>query len=342
MKPKFIYWFTFYNLASPTVRYRGQYPLAFLKANYNIDSYFVYPGYSPSNILAFIKAYCSALFFPKKDSLIVFQSINSNFIYAAALKLLAKVRKKQTCYDLDDADYLRYKPDTIFYFIKNCCRLTVSSNELVKNLSKLNSNITLITSPVPDLNIVKQKRNGLFTIGWIGDFGSGHKESLLKQFFPALENLPFRVKLVLLGVGKKAEYEFLTAYFKKLNNVTVEIPQDIVWTDEEDIQKRIAGFDVGIATLLDTEFYRSKSAFKMKQYFNNGVPVLSSDVAENNVFLEHGKSGFFCTTPDDFSKRIIELRSMSDEGYAALSAHARASVYRFDLHSYCRKLMALR
>lgn len=340
MKLKFIYWFTFYNLASPTVRYRGQYPLEFLKNNYGIDSYFVYPGYRLAHIIHFVKAYFSALLFPKKDSLIVFQSINSNFIYSNALKLLAKVRKKQTFYDLDDADYLRFQPDTIFYFIRNCSRLTVGSTELLKNLSKLNSNATLITCPVPDFNIVKHKRNDLFTIGWIGDFGTGHKESLLKLFFPSLLNLPFKVKLILLGVGKKAEYDFLTAYFKNFENVTVEIPQDIVWTDETDIQQRIVTFDVGIATLLDNEFYRSKSAFKMKQCFNNGIPVLSSDIPENNLFLEHGKTGFFCSNPEDFTQRIIQLKEMSDEQYSHLSENARASIHCFDLKFFCDKLIS--
>jgi glycosyltransferase involved in cell wall biosynthesis len=340
MKPKFIYWFTFYNLASPTVRYRGRYPLEFLKNNYGINSYFVYPSYRLSNILHFVKAYFSALLFPKKNSLIVFQSINSNFIYSNALKLLARVRKNQSFYDLDDADYLRFKPDTIFYFIRNCSRLTVGSTELLKNLTKLNSNTTLITCPVPDLDIVKRKRNELFTIGWIGDFGTGHKESLLKLFFPSLLDLPFKVKLILLGVGKKTEYDFLTAYFKSFENVTVEIPQDIVWTDETDIQQRIATFDVGIATLLDTEFYRSKSAFKMKQCFNNGVPVLSSDIAENNLFLEHGKTGFFCKTPAEFAQRIIELKKMSDDEYATLSANARATIHRFNLKKFSEDLIS--
>ncbi len=339
MKLKFIYWFTFYNLASPTVRYRGQYPLEFLKKNYGIDSYFVYPSYRFSKILLFLKAYFSALLFPKKDSLIVFQSINSNFIYANALKLLVKIRKKQTFYDLDDADYLRFPPETIFYFIRNCSRLTVGSAELLKNLSAMSNNATLITCPTPDLNIVKQKRNTLFTIGWIGDFGTGHKESLLKLFFPSLLDLPFKVKLILLGVAKKIEYEFLVEYFNKFENVVVEIPQDIVWTDETDIQNRIATFDVGIATLLDNEFYRSKSAFKMKQCFNNGVPVLSSDIAENNFFLEHGKNGFFCTTPDEFRQRIIEIKEMRDENYASMSGNARASIHRFNLTKFCDDLI---
>ena len=72
----------------------------------------------------FVQAYFSALFFCGNDSLIMIQSVHSNFIYANALKLLVKIRKNNSFYDLDDADYLRFPPATIYYFIKNCSTVT--------------------------------------------------------------------------------------------------------------------------------------------------------------------------------------------------------------------------
>ncbi len=341
MKLKFIYWFTFYNTDSPTVRYRGQYPLEYFKKEFGINSYLVFPGYHPSKVFFFLKAYFSALLFPKKDSLIVFQSIYSNFMYVQALKLLAYVRKNKCVYDLDDADYLRYPPKTIYHFIKNCAAVTVGSAELVKNLSALNTNTIRIPCPTPDLQIVKQKRNALLTLGWIGDFSKGHKESLINYFFPALHNLPFKVKLIVLGVTKEAEHLFLNNYFKGYDNVVLEIPENVDWKNETDIQHRIASFDIGIATLLDTEFYRSKSAFKTKQCFNNGVPVLSSDIAENNLFIAHDKNGFLCATPSDFKQRIIEIKQMSDEDYFKLSTNARQSIRNFDLNCFCESFISL-
>lgn len=341
MRLKFIYWFSFYNLDSPTVRYRGQYSMEFFKSNYGINSFFIFPGYQPSIFFKFIRAYFSALFFRKKDSLIVFQSINSNFIYANALKFLLKIRKKNTVYDLDDADYLRFPPKTIFYFIKNCAMVTVGSTELLKNISKINKNTVLITCPTPDLKIVKQSKNNLLTVGWIGDLSTGHKESLLTSFFPALHNLPFKVKLILLGVAKKTDYAFLTDYFRLVKNILLEIPQDVDWKNETEVQQRIVGFDIGIATLLDNEFFRSKSAFKTKQCFNNGVPVLSSDIPENNLFVEHGKNGFLCSTPSDFRQRIIEINEMSKERFNLLSAGARNTIQKFNLTKYCEDFIQL-
>ena len=338
-RPQFIYWFAFYSSQSASVRYRAQYPLEFLKNNYGIKSYFIVPGYRPVRILKFIRAYFSALFFRKTNSLIVIQRLNTNRIYARALKLLVRFRKTNTVYDLDDADYLENPPKSIFYFIKNCSTLQVGSNELARRLSEYNKNIVINTSPTPDLNIIKKNKNALLTVGWIGDFGGGHKESLLKYFFPALKDLPFKIKLILIGVAQKSEYNFLINHFKTFENVILEIPQDIEWTIEQDIQQRVSKFDIGVATLLDNELQRSKSGFKAKQYMNNGVPVLSSDLPENNVFVKHGHNGFLCDTPLDFRKRIIEINEMSTDNYLKLSINARQSIHNFNLTKYSDNLL---
>lgn len=313
----------------------------YLKENHGINSYLILPSYRPATILLFIKAYLSALLFPKKDSLIVIQSVYTKSLYATALKFLVMIRKKNAFYDLDDADYLRYPPETIYFFLKNCSAIMLGSSELVKNLSKYNQNTFLNTCPTKDLNIVKQTKNKVLTIGWIGDFTKGHKESLLNTFFPALIDLPFKVKLILMGVDRKEEFDFLTVYFKKFENISVEIPQNIDWMDEIAIQQKITTFDIGIATLLDNEFSRSKSAFKLKQCFNNGVPVLSSNIAENNVFIDHGKNGYLCETTADFRQRIIEFNEMDIDNYRIFSKNARNSIHRFDLTNFCDNLMRI-
>src|SRR5688572_13337958 len=123
-KIEFIYWFAYYNLRSPSIRYRAKYPLDFFKQHKGVNSYLVIPGYSPKRILIFLKAYFSALLFRKKNSLIVIQRVQSDFIYANLLKLLVRIRKRDTVYDLDDADYLELKPDTIHYFAKHCQKIS--------------------------------------------------------------------------------------------------------------------------------------------------------------------------------------------------------------------------
>ncbi len=292
---KFIYWFTHYNLDSPSVRYRGRYPLEYLRLNHNIDAYFFIPGYRPKIIVQFLKVYFSALLFRKTGSAIIIQRIHSKFIYSTLLKFLIKCRPNDTYYDLDDADYLRYPPETIFYFIKNCSGVFVGSRALAKNLSKLNKNIILNTSPTPDPHCIKKKKNATITVGWIGDFGGPHKEGLVKYFFPALRELNFKIKLILLGVGRKNEtdFNFIADYFIGSPNILLDMPRNIDWNNEKEIHSRISEFDIGIATLQDNEYDISRSGFKLKQYLNNGIPVLSSDLPENNYFLQDGVNGFF-------------------------------------------------
>jgi glycosyltransferase involved in cell wall biosynthesis len=338
---KFVYWFTFYNLDSPTVRYRGKYVLDYLQKSKGINSFFIIPGYSFHRIFLFTKAYFSALLFLKKHSVIIIQSVYTKSFYASALKLLVRMRKKICIFDMDDADYLRYPPETIYYFLKNCAVVTLGSAELVKNLSKYNFNTKWIPCPTPDLNIKKQTKNEVLTIGWIGDFTKGHKQSLMESFFPALNDLPFKARLVLLGVERKNEYEFLSNYFKNFRNLSVEVSQNVDWQNETAIQSTIVTFDIGIATLLDNEFYRSKSAFKLKQCFNNGVPVLSTDLPENNFFLEQGKNGYFCNTPSDFRKRILEFHNMDEDTYQAFSINARAAIQKFSVNYFCESLVGI-
>ena len=332
---KFVYWFAYYNLSSPSVRYRGLYALQFLKKEYGINSCFVIPSYSPSGIFAFIKVFLSALIFRRAGSLIVIQRIHSGFIYSTLLNLLVRIRNENTFYDVDDADYLEHQPRSIYYFVRNCSAVFTGSEELLNNLSLLNKKILLSTSPVPDPLFFKKNKNPLLTIGWIGDFRGGHSESMKNIFFPALSTLPFKIKLILLGVTLKSEYEYLTNYFCSNKNVLLEMPGNIDWNNEGDIQRKIVTFDIGIATLLDTELQRSKSAFKAKQYLNNGIPVLSSDVPENNSFVEHGRNGFLCSTPDEFRQRIIEINNMGQEEYGKLSVEAMATIPRFNLTGYC-------
>lgn len=338
-KLTFIYWFTYYNLDSPSVRYRADYPLKFLKKNYNIGYELIIPSYRLTNILKFIRVYFTALLFPKRHSFVVIQRVHSNWIYSNLLKFLVVMRKNKTIYDIDDADYIDYPEKNIYYFMRNCSTVSVGSHELEKFVLKRNKSVLLNTSPTVDLNIIKKRKNDILNIGWIGCFGGGHKISLTQYFFPSLNDLPFNVKLTLMGVATTKEKEWLLNYFKDFNKVQLEIPSNINWLDETEVQERISNFDIGIATLLNDELHLSKSAFKLKQYFNNGVPALSSDILENNLFIQENINGFFCSNSDDFRRKIIQMNELPESEYKSLIKGSRNSICNFNLQTYCENLI---
>lgn len=331
---RYIYWFAFYNEDSPSVRYRGKYPLEFFEENYGIKSKLIIPGYHPKKVLAFLQAYFSALLLPKKDAIIVIQRVHTRFIYSSLLKLLVRFRRKNTVYDLDDADYLYSKPNSIYFFAKNCFSVAAGSNAIANHLAQFNDNIVITTSPTPDLKIVKQERNKRFTIGWIGGFGGDHKKGLVETVFPAINMLPFKCTFVILGVTEPEDFEFIRTYFDKNPNVEVEIPEDINWKDETEIQKRIRLFDIGIATLVDNAIQRSKSGIKAKQYMNNGVPVLGTNLPENDWVIKNGVNGFFCTDTSEFKQKLTQFYEMDKEEYSRFSKNARESIRTFNHESY--------
>lgn len=338
---QFIYWFSNYHLDSPSVRYRAYYPLQYFKKYKGVNSYLVIPGYSFSKIIQFFKAYFSALLFRKSGSLIVIQKVQSNFIYARLLKFLIRIRKTNTIYDLDDADYMEKNPKTIYYFARHCAKISGGSQQIISHLTKMNNRAVHTTSPVVNLNIVKQKRNEVFTIGWIGGFAGEHKITITELVFPAIKKLDFPLKLTLIGVIKPEDKEFVISYFKNHTQIEIEIPIISDWNNEEAIQHQIALFDVGIATLTNSELQVSKSGIKAKQYLNNGVPVLSSPLPENNQFITEGINGYFCSTENDFSEKLNLFYQMSFSEYDRFIENSRKSIVHFDHDHYFNDFIKL-
>jgi glycosyltransferase involved in cell wall biosynthesis len=339
MSIRYIYWFALFGPSSPSVRYRGLYPLEQLQKRHGINYSIAYPGYDPYSVFRFIKMYFSALLFRKPGSLIVIQRVYTNRLYSNLLKLLIKVRKSYTLYDIDDAEYVPHSPETIRYFIANCSACSVGSAELFSYSRAYNPNSFMLTSPVTMHSERKIFSNRVFTIGWVGCFWGAHRESLYSLFFPALRYFPVPVKVVILGARSDEHRDELIRYFADSKNVELDIPCDIDWFDETDIYRRISRFDIGVSPLLDTEINRAKSAYKLKQYFSCGVPALCSNIGENSVFLEPGLNGFFCDTAEGYRDGIMKMMLLNCDEYQCFSSHALSSVKKFDLDHYCFSLI---
>ncbi len=338
MRYKRIYWFAYYTLASPSVRYRAYYPLQTARENFHIEYMLIMPGYSPSNIYRFLKAYVLA-FFGNKESLIVIQRIQSRFVFASLLKLLVRYTRCKCIYDLDDADYLIAHPKTIYHFAKSCDQVHAGSEAIKNHLSAFNPNTIFLSSPTPDLKILTRVRNSPFTIGWVGEFGGGHKSGLHKLVLPALKSLDFDCRLIMLGLKSKKDKEDLQKYFSNSPRLQLDLRYKVNWLDEEGIQQTISEFDLGLATLINDPIQIAKSGIKVKQYFNNGVPALCNKLPENSRFLKHEVNGLFCENADEFEVAIRRFYTMSDQEYWRFSRNARASIAEFNHENYLNQLL---
>lgn len=149
--------------------------------------------------------------------------------------------------------------------------------------------------------------------------------------FPALTELPFRIELVIIGANKEAERSETENYFKNHSQIQVVFREIGDWMNEQEINAAMLDWDFGLAPLKNTIVCRAKSAFKVKQYLNLGIPVISTKVGENGQFVRHGENGFFFETTEELSVILQQFYATSQEERAVFSQHAKASVDEFSM-----------
>ncbi|MFZ6052005.1 glycosyltransferase [Halocola ammonii] len=196
---------------------------------------------------------------------------------------------------------------------------------------QFNSNIFKLTSPVLDhRKRTIEKSSSVLHLGWVGDFGVNkgplsaycHKRSFTELLLPALKASSYPLKLTILGIRNPMDAEEIRSALKDRENIELEFPGNIDWINEDEVYERISALDVGLSPLLNHDFNKAKSAFKVKQYLSCGVPVLASPVGENCLFVTPCENGFFCNNSNDFCEGIERFHTMDSELYGKYSMNA--------------------
>jgi glycosyltransferase involved in cell wall biosynthesis len=261
----------------------------------------------------------AALFCRKSTTVLFLQKVCEADFYTRVIQGLVRFRNFRIVYDLDDAEYLRNDAQVMEFFMRRAHAVTVGSEALFSYASQFNRRVRVLTTPLPDLNLQADIHFDECVVGWIGDFGEcdiehehfSPKRALYDLVFPAFLDMAYPVKFVILGVQRESDARDIKLYFRDCPFVKLEIPLDFDWTNEDAIQRKICSFDIGLAPLLNHPFNMAKSAVNLKQYINNGVPVLASPVGEQTKLFEQGEGGFFCDNPADFLNGINAIGLLS-------------------------------
>ncbi len=336
--PSRIFWFAYFNEREPSVRYRGLYPLLQIRAEAGIPVSLFLPERSAAGLLRFARIYLRAMLFAGPDAVIVFQKIYTGGWYAHALRLLLCMRRSQSCYDIDDAEYLRHDPGTVDWFMSNASLCLAGSSSLVEYAKQRAGRPFLLGSSIIAHKAAAEPDVSRRILGWIGYYRA-HRDSLMQLLFPAIRAAGRPVTLEILGLQSEAERLDLIELFRDSPHISISAPLDIDWLDEAAVYERIGQWYAGAAPLLDTPFNRAKSAFKLKQCLSCGVPVLASPVGENVRYLEPGKNGYRCSSEAEFRTALQELLDMPAADYARMRARALASSQAFSMDIYCRDLL---
>lgn len=78
------------------------------------------------------------------------------------------------------------------------------------------------------------------------------------------------------------------------------------WSLDDEVGD-VMSFQVGIMPLPDDPWTRGKCAVKILQYFAAAVPVVCSPVGTNLDVMEHGRTGYFAATQEEWVTYLSEL-----------------------------------
>jgi glycosyltransferase involved in cell wall biosynthesis len=224
----------------------------------------------------------------------------------------AKLAGKKTVIDLDDAPSRTNNSVTlknVEYMLRNVSVVTVGSRALFDYATGYSDNVYLIPSCVrlKYYRSLENRENAkdFICLGWIGN-GKHYKEDLISILREPLAEVakksPIRLKLI--GVcGEKDLY----AAFSGIPGLHLDFIDQIDWSDPGAVSGALQDVDIVLYPLLQNEFNKYKCGFKALEYMAMGVPVVSSDVAENREIVIEGENGFFAYGSDEWRDALGQL-----------------------------------
>jgi glycosyltransferase involved in cell wall biosynthesis len=142
------------------------------------------------------------------------------------------------------------------------------------------------------------KKDGLVTIGWLGNNVNLYFLSMIDQAASAIQSRHPSVRFSVMSgkppEGLRTKWDF------------------VKWTKEGETGW-LDSIDIGIMPLEDDEWSRGKCAFKLLQYMAHGKPVVASRVGANIDVVIHGKSGFLATSEKEWEAAFETLVSNPEE-----------------------------
>jgi glycosyltransferase involved in cell wall biosynthesis len=207
------------------------------------------------------------------------------------------IRKEgKLIFDFDDAIHLGTRQFKLKNFLSGCTYI-VGGNPMLRDYGlSLNPRTTLIPTVVNASYYCENKKraNEVIRIGWSGSASTN------KVCLPLL-------KESIIALSKELNFQFVV-----ISNEDPIIDWEgvqyefIQWKADKEVEQ-LQTFDLGLMPLNDTEFERGKCGLKAIQYMALGIPALVSPVGVNAEIVQHGISGYHCTSVDDWKNYLLKL-----------------------------------
>lgn len=189
--------------------------------------------------------------------------------------------------------------------IRSAHLVTVSTEPLAKAMRELNRNVAVLPNSLPAYTLdvplsTRRGKHGPVLIGWHGSRTHEFDWLLIRDAVRRALTDHDHALLRFLGM----------AYPDKLPlNKVSHRP----WTTNlNEHYRRVSAFDIGLAPLESNLFCDAKSGLKFMEYAALGVPSVCSRVPAYADLVEHGRTGFLASTPEQWNKYLTMLVNEPD------------------------------
>lgn len=214
-------------------------------------------------------------------------------------------------YDFDDAIYMPRAnwlkslvrcPEKTNTIVHLADRVIVSNEHLRAYCSAFTKRVHVIPTTIDTerfrpANGERSPRERI-RIGWIGSHSTA---KYLDEIKGALARVAAQIPIEILVVGASRNFEVPGA---EVINVD--------WSLEREVSD-FQSIDIGVYPLADSEWELGKAGFKTIQYMAVGVPSVVAPVGVNASIVQHGVTGYFAATEDEWVEHLLRLGRSREE-----------------------------
>jgi glycosyltransferase involved in cell wall biosynthesis len=210
-------------------------------------------------------------------------------------------------FDFDDAIWVKdvSEGNQRLSFLKNAnkikeilplCKHVVAGNRYLRDFAlKFNKSVSIIPSTIDTdkYKEIKQFKEGLVTIGWVGSHTTiKHFETIVPILMKLKEK--YKDKIEFKVIGDPVYYN---------SDLGID---GMAWDNSKEVEF-FNMLDIGVMPLPENEWTKGKCGMKGLLYMSVNTPAVMSSVGMNSEIIENGVNGFLADTAEEWFEVLSKL-----------------------------------
>lgn len=236
------------------------------------------------------------------------------------------LRKRSYILNFDDNVWDNYKNrwllrDKYDQLVENAAGVIVANQLLYDKVKDINPNCINIPTTIDQESFtVEDTKFEKFTIAWIGT--------------PVTYKYILSHQKVFVELAKEIDYKLLIVASKQLESEKIPgVKMEFVdWSSDLEAYY-LQRSHIGVMPLDADIFSQGKSSFKLIQYLGAGIPLVGSNIGENNNVIQDGVNGYLADSSEDWIEKIKKLYN-DPKLCESLSENCKKDAYNYSIQKY--------